>query len=84
MAGVRVGNNVHVRDASAEGPSESAEKSKERNALRPIFAAGQERGGHRSERAWNHRAIFVAEIAANTPTDRQSHCDRDEIEEHAA
>ena len=84
MARMRVGNHVHVGNASAERPAKRAEKSEERNAASPIFAAGKKRRGHGGERAGNHRAILVPKIPANAPSDGKSQRDRDEIEEHAA
>ena len=68
---------------SPKDQPQRAEKSEQRNASRPSFAPGKNCRRHRRQGAGNHRAIFVSEIPANSPADRQRQSDLNEIEEHA-
>src|SRR5207248_2032651 len=71
VAGMSVGDDLHVGDASAKRPAERAEKREVHGSLVPIAAPGKQNSRKTGQSARDHRAVLVAKIAANAPTNRQ-------------
>src|SRR5438552_18863151 len=71
MAGMGIGDHLHVGDAAAETPSQCAKGPEESDTPLPVRPAGEQDGGHSGQRSRNHRAPFMAEVAANPPPYRE-------------